>query len=90
MTLTAQDSILPARDFFYVNLFATMILLASLVHTTLDWIDAPYLAVRAALPSRRIVYEHTRASTQYIPFDDWNHPMQFMFDGLKARPPNTG
>jgi hypothetical protein len=72
------------------NLFATMILLAFLVHTTLDWIDAPYRAVRDALPSRRIFFEHTRALTQYIPFNDWNHLMQFMFDGLKARPPNTG
>jgi hypothetical protein len=34
-------------------------------------------------------FEHTRALTRYIPFNDWNHLMQFMFDGLKARPPNT-
>jgi hypothetical protein len=32
------------------NLFATMILLAFLVHTTLDWVDGPYRAVRNLLP----------------------------------------
>ena len=69
------------------NLFATMILLAFLLHTTLDWIDPSYRTVRDALPSRRIFFEHTRALTQYIPFDDWDHLMQFMLDGLKARPP---
>ena len=73
------------------NLFATMILLALLLHTALDWIDPPYRAVRDALPSRRIFFEHARALTQYIPFDDWNHLMRFMLDGLKAKPPpNTG
>lgn len=69
------------------NLFATMILLAFLIHTTLDWIDLPYRAVRDALPSRRIFFDHTRALTQYIPFEDWNHLMRFMLDGLRARPP---
>lgn len=72
------------------NLFATMILLAFLVHTTLDWIDAPYRAIRDMLPSRRTFFEHIRALTQYIPFDNWNHLMRFMFDGLTAKPPNTG
>jgi hypothetical protein len=43
------------------NLFATMILLAFLAHTTLDWIDALYRAVRDALPSRRTFFEHLRA-----------------------------
>jgi hypothetical protein len=71
------------------NLFATMILLAFLVHTMLNWTDSLYRAVRHALPSRRIFFEHTRALTQYIPFDDWNHLMRFMFDGLKNKPPNT-
>jgi len=60
------------------NLFATMILLAFLVHTTLDWVDAPYRAVRDSLPSRRTFFEHLRALIHYLPFDDWDHLMQFM------------
>jgi len=47
---------------FLANLFATMILLVFLVvHTTLEWVDAPYRAVRNSLPSRRTFFEHLRA-----------------------------
>ncbi len=70
------------------NLLATMILLAFLAHTTLDWMDERYRAVRQALPSRRTFFEHVRALLQYLPFDDWNHLMAFMLS--KLRPPDTG
>jgi hypothetical protein len=72
------------------NLFATMILLAFLVHTTLDWIDAPYRAVRDSLPSRRTFFEHLRALIHYLPFDDWDHLMQFMIKRPNPDPPDTG
>jgi len=72
------------------NLFATMILLAFLVHTTLDWIDAPYRAVRDSLPSRRTFFEHLRALIHYLPFDDWNHLMQFMIKLPDSEPLDTG
>jgi hypothetical protein len=72
------------------NLFATLILLAFLVHTTLEWIDAPYRAVRDALPSRRTFFEHLRALIQYLPFDDWSHLMQFMTERLNPDPLDTG
>jgi hypothetical protein len=71
------------------NLFATLILLAFLVHTTLDWIDGPYHAVRDSLPSRRTFFEHLRALIQYLPFDDWNQLMQFMLKRLDPDPPET-
>lgn len=71
------------------NLFATMILLAFLVHTTLDRIDAPYRAVRASLPSRRTFFEHFRALIHYLPFDNWDHLMQFMIDRPNQNPPDT-
>lgn len=72
------------------NLFATLILLAFLVHTTLDWIDESYRAVRDLLPSRRTFFEHLRALIQYLPFDDWGHLMQFMLNRLDPHPPDTG
>ena len=72
------------------NLFATMILLAFLVHTTLDWIDAPYRAVRDSLPSRRTFFEHLRALIHYLPFNDWNHLMQFMIRRPGPEPCDTG
>lgn len=70
------------------NLFATMILLAFLLHTTLDKIDNAYRAVRDRLPSRRTFFEHLRALLQYLPFDSWDHLMNFMLDRLDA--PGTG
>jgi hypothetical protein len=78
---------------FLSNLFATMILLAFLVHTTLEWVDPPYRAVRNALPSRRTFFEHLRALIHYLPFDDWNHLMRFMGkspDPVPHKPHDTG
>jgi hypothetical protein len=72
------------------NLFATMILLAFLVHTTLDFIDISYSAVRDSLPSRRTFFEHLRALIQYLPFDDWDHLMRFMLKRLDHDPPDSG
>ena len=66
------------------NLFATMILLAFLLHTTLDKIDNAYRAVRDRLPSRRTFFEHLRALMQYLPFDNWDHLMNFMLERLDA------
>ena len=70
------------------NLLATMILLAYLLHTTLDWIDQRYHTVRRRLPSRRTFFEHVRALLLYLPFDDWDHLMGFMLQRLA--PPDTG
>jgi hypothetical protein len=72
------------------NLLATLILLAFLMHTTLDWIDSAYQTIRNALPSRKTFFEHLRALTLYLPFDDWNHLMRFMMKGLKITPHDTG
>ncbi len=72
------------------NLFATMILLAFLVHTTLDWVDRPYHAVRHLLPSRRTFFEHLRALIQYLPFEDWDHLMRFMLKKLDPEPLYSG
>jgi hypothetical protein len=75
---------------FLSNLFATMILLAFLVHTTLEWVDAPYRDVRASLPSRRTFFEHLRALIHYLPFDDWNHLMRFMRKPPDPEPRRSG
>jgi hypothetical protein len=72
------------------NLLATMILMAYLVHTILDWMDDRYHQIRRLLPSRRTFFEHLRALLLYLPFDNWDHLMSFMLDGLGTKPPNTG
>lgn len=65
-------------------------MLAFLVHTTLDWIDARYATVRGLLPSRRTFFEHLRALLQYLPFDDWDHLMRFMHLHLDPNAPDSG
>ena len=75
---------------FLANLFATLILLAFLLHTALDWMDSRYAKVRALLPSRRTFFEHLRALLQYLPFDDWDHLMRFMLQRLVPNAPDTG
>ena len=69
------------------NLLATLNLLAYLLHTTLDWIDVYYHAVRGLLPSRRTFFEHLRALMQYFPFDNWEHLMKFMLNRLDGKIP---
>jgi hypothetical protein len=70
------------------NLLATMILLAYLTHTTLDWLDDGYRAVRAALPSRETFFQHIRALLQYLPFESWEQLFRFMLS--KLEPHDTG
>ena len=64
------------------NLLATLILLAYLFHTVLEWMDGAYRTVRSLLPSRRTFFEHLRALVQYLPFEDWDSLMSFMLNGL--------
>jgi hypothetical protein len=71
------------------NLFATMILMAFLLHTALHFMDRRYITVRDLLPSRRTFFEHLRALLQYLPFDDWDALLLFMHQRLAPAPPNT-
>lgn len=71
-------------------LLATLILLAYLCHTILDWMDARYQAVRARLPSRQTFFEHLRALLQYLPFDGWDQLMAFMLEALEPLTVNSG
>ena len=72
------------------NLMATMILMAFLSHTALEWLDERYSEIRSKLPSRRTFFEHVRALLHYLPFDNWDHLMSFMLASLEPKPPNTG
>ena len=72
------------------NLIATLIILAYLFHTVLEWTDSQYQQIRMLLPSRKTFFEHLRALTQYFLFDSWQHLMQFMLDKLHGNsPPNN-
>ena len=64
------------------NTLATLILLAFLLHTLLEWVDVCYKAVRDLLPSRQTFFEHLRTLMLYLPFNSWQDLMSFMFSKL--------
>ena len=71
------------------NFLATLNLLAFLAHTSLEWLDEAYSAARSSAPSRRTFFENFRTLLQFIPFDNWQHLMQFMLNGGIELPVKT-
>jgi hypothetical protein len=72
------------------SLLATFNILAFLLHTLLDLLDAKYRLVRQTLVSRQTFFDDLRALTRYICFASWTHLLDFMLQGLEvALPPNS-
>jgi len=71
------------------QLLLTMNLLAFLYHTVLDFVDIAYQLIRAKLPTRKTFFDGLRELTRYMYFDDWQHLMRFMMDGLEIKLPNS-
>jgi hypothetical protein len=65
------------------TVLATINLLAFLLHTVLDRMDSKYQLLRAKLPTRKIFFEHVRALTCYICFDNYEALLDFMLRGLE-------
>jgi hypothetical protein len=71
-------------------LLATFNLLAFLLHTLLDLLDAKYCLLRKTLVSRKTFFDDLRALTRYLCFASWTHLLDFMLQGLEvALPPNS-
>jgi len=71
-------------------LLATFNLLAFLLHTLLDLLDAQYHLLRQTLVSRQTFFDDLRALTRYLCFASWAHLLDFMLQGLEvALPPNS-
>jgi len=68
------------------SLLATMNILAFLFHSFLTFCDKSYNLIRAKLPTRKIFFEHIRALTYYMVFDNWDALMDFMMRGLEIGP----
>ena len=71
-------------------LLVTLNLLAFLLHTVLDMMDAKYQLIRAKLPSRKMFFQHIQALTCYICFENFDALLNFMLRGLKIDVPDTG
>ena len=74
------------------SLLATLIVLAYLTHTVLEWVDDPYRWLRQKRPSRKRLFHAIRALTCYLCFDGWEHWLDLMLQGFHRpiRAPDTG
>jgi len=68
------------------NVLLTLLLLAFLIHSVFDLIDAKYQAVRQDMGSRRAFFESLRTLTRFQHFRNWEHLLVFMFYGLELAP----
>lgn len=72
------------------SLLATLNILAFLFHTLLEMMDEKYRLIRKTLPTRKTFFNDIRALTRYMCFDNWNHLLDFMLQGLELEiPPNS-
>jgi hypothetical protein len=62
---------------------ASLIILALLVHTVLEWMDDQYQLLRRKVPSRQQLFDDLRTLTRYLCFDSWDDLMAFMLDSFK-------
>jgi hypothetical protein len=68
-------------------LLATLILLAYLLHTLLEWMDDKYCLLRQKLPSRQRLFNDLRALTTYLCFKSWDDLLDFMLRGWSSPVP---
>ncbi len=74
------------------SLLASLIILAVLTHTVLEWLDDRYRLLRQKLPSRQRLFNDIRTLTTYLCFDRWAALTAFMLNSFDRPPPppNTG
>lgn len=66
---------------------AALNILAFLFHTLLELCDKRYQLIRKTLPRRDMFFNDVKALTRYFCFDDWEHLMKTMLQGLKLEDP---
>ena len=74
------------------SVLASLIILAFLVHTVLEWMDDQYQLLRRKLPSRQRLFSDIRTLTSYLCFESWEALMTFMLQSFEPAPlqPETG
>jgi hypothetical protein len=69
------------------SVLASLIILAFLVHTVLEWMDDQYQLLRQKLPSRKRLFSDIRTLTSYLCFENWGALMTFMLQSFEPAPP---
>lgn len=68
------------------SLLASLIILAFLIHTVLEWMDGKYRLLRKKLPSRKRLFNDIRTLTSYLCFETWEALMDFMLKSFEPVP----
>lgn len=71
---------------FLASFLLTLNLLAFLFHTVLEISDKKYLCLRQELAVRKTFFNDMRALLRYMLFDNWQHLLDFMLEGLELTP----
>ena len=71
------------------SVLATLILLAFLFHTILEYFDQCYRLLREHLSSRKMFFDDIRALTRYLCFESWQHLMEFMLTQFEIPLPES-
>lgn len=66
-------------------LLVSLILLSFLTHTIFSLFDRTYQAIRADLVTRRSFFDNLRSILIFNIFDNWQHLLDFMIDGLEIK-----
>ena len=69
------------------SMLASLMILAFLVHTVLEWMDHHYPLLRRKLPSRQRLFGDIRTLTSYLCFESWEALMTFMLQSFEPAPP---
>ena len=69
------------------SVLASLIILAFLVHTVLEWMDHQYQRLRRKLPSRQRLFSDIRTLTSYLCFESWDALMTFILQSFEPAPP---
>ncbi len=74
------------------SLLASLIILAFLTHTVLEWMDDKYRLLRQKRSSRQRLFNDIRTLTSYLCFETWEALMDFMLASFEPVPaqPETG
>lgn len=65
---------------------ASLIVLAYLLHTVLDWLDERFRRLRELIACRQRLFDDLRALTTYCHFPSWSAMIEFMILGLTEGP----
>ena len=68
---------------YLASFLLTLNLLAFLFHTVFELLDKQYQCIRKALGPRKTFFNDMRALLRYMVFENWQHLLTFMIDGLE-------